>query len=292
MDSFYRVVVISLILISTIGSAGAQTSPTPMISSGPPGPQGPPGRSENIGGGAGLPVDITGRQAVDPTKNVEALVKALEEKTKELREADLKLIQAKLDSANLAGELRYRNVNDVNEAHLQRIAEMDKLRANFGEKLSKAESDRINGIRLVDVSAAADLQRRTSESAAALNTQTTQLANDLRTSTNLLADNLRTLVNTTAANQLAVQKQDKDETSKRLTTIEQALSEGRGKQQFQDPVITEMKAQLALISQQQFSRTGSDKGQSDAVFYVLAALALGVPIGLAIYSRNNTSRPT
>lgn len=287
MRLFWIAIWLTLVAIPAL----AQTSPTPMIPAGPAGPPGPAGRSENSGG-AGPPVDAKGQQAVDPTKNVEALVKALEEKTKELREADIRLIQSKLDSANLASELRSKNVAETTESNFRRVDEIERLRADLNEKLAKAETERINALRLVDVSAAADLQRRTSEGATALNTQTTQLANDLRTSTNLLADNLRTLVNNTAAAQLAAQKQDKDETSKRLATIEQALSEGRGKQQFQDPALIEMKAQMQVVTQQLANKSGSDKGQSDAIFYVLAALALGVPVGLAIYARGNKVSPT
>ena len=239
---------------------------------------------------SGIGVDANGNQVIDPTKNVEQLVKALEEKTRELREADLKLIQAKLDANEKLAELRSKNLFDADVSNTRRIDELAKLRAELNDKLATAERDRINAIRLVDVSAAADLQRRTSESANNLQTQTAQLATDLRTSTALLADNLRTLVNTTAANNLTAQKQTADEISKRLTTIEQAQSEGRGKQQYQDPEATAVKAQLQVLLQQAAANKGSDKGQSDAIFYVLAALGLGLPIAVAIYLRRPADR--
>ena len=212
---------------------------------------------------------------IDPTKNVEALVKALEEKTRELRESDAKLVQAKLDSIEKIAELRSKHGAEDLIAAARRRDDVENLRASLGERLAVAERDRINAIRLVDVSAAADLQRRTSESAATLNTQTTQLATDLRTSTALLADNLRTLVNTTAASQLAAQKQDKDETSKRLTTIEQALSEGRGKQLYQDPAITSLLANVETLTQQRAATTGG----GDMLGYILAGVVALIALG-------------
>lgn len=233
------------------------------------GPQGPAGRSEPSGG-IGLPVDYTGRQAVDPTKNVEALVKALEEKTKELREADLRLIQAKLDATKEIGDLKSRHSSDL----INSLAKEISLRADLGGELTKKETDRVNAVRLVDVQAVQVATERQTQAATALASQVVQSAEVLRNQQARVQEEAR--ISLAASNA---------ELTKRISELERSLSEGRGKQQFQDPATIEMKAKLDLISLQQSNKIGSDKGQSDAMFYVLAALALGVPIGAAIYAR-------
>lgn len=109
----------------------------------------------------GKGVDATGGPVIDPTKNVLDLVQAGKQRQDDLREADRTLYLAEL-------------------AHVKEMAE---LRAAHARELRKAETDRIDAIRAVDVGAV----QRAAEVAL---TQTSTLAQQTAT----LAETLRTQV--------------------------------------------------------------------------------------------------
>jgi hypothetical protein len=119
-----------------------------------------------------------GGPAVDPTENVKALTAAGLKTQEELRIALKELLQAKLDAIEKLNEERYKSAMAMGKialesavaernSELRRIDQIDKLRAEMNDKLAAKEQDRINAMRLLDVGAAADLQRRTSDSATA-----------------------------------------------------------------------------------------------------------------------------
>jgi len=279
MRVFLIITWLVLSALPALGQVNVQPSPSSPF----------PGTRPETRSGHG--VDVRGDPVIDPTENVKALTAAGLKTQEELRNALERLVQAKIDAIEKISALRDKFGLDLAEANNRRIDESMKLRAELNEKLAIAERDRINAIRLVDVNAAADLQRRTSESAAALNAQTTQLANDLRTSTALLADNLRTLVNSTAASQLAVQKQDKDDTSKRLTTIEQAQSEGRGKQAVSDPALVALVQEVQKLSRNSADQAGIGSGQSNVIFYLFGGLLVLAAVGGLILNMNKKPDP-
>ncbi len=241
-----------------------------------------------------------GGPAVDPTENVKALTAAGLKTQEELRIALKELLQAKLDAIEKLNEERYKSAMAMGKialesavaernSELRRIDQIDKLRAEMNDKLAAKEQDRINAMRLLDVGAAADLQRRTSDSATALQTQTATLATDLRTQTALLAENLRTLVLSTATQQAGQQKQTADEISKRLTTVEQALSEGRGKQAVSDPALVALVTEVQKLSSRQVDTAGVGTGRNDmyvwflgGLMFLLMLIGTGVAVVVAV----------
>jgi len=88
----------------------------------------------------GPAVDASGQSVIDPTKNVEALVKAEGRRQDGLRHADSKFLHAQVHalSSDIATERK----------HNRALHKMEK-------RLARAESKRINAIRAVDVGAVA-----------------------------------------------------------------------------------------------------------------------------------------
>ena len=220
-------------------------------------------------GTAGIPVDAHGGPIIDPTENVKALTAAGLKTEEQLRTALSTLLQSKIDS-----------IEKLNAAEIRRIDQIDKLRSELNDKLSTKEADRINAMRLLDVGAAADLQRRTTDSANNLQTQTATLATDLRTQTALLAENLRTLVLNTATQQAAAakqtsddQKKNVDDLSKRLTTVESSLSEGRGKQAVSDPALSQLVLEVQKLSQRNADQNGVGQGRTDMAGWIAAGVS-------------------
>jgi hypothetical protein len=238
------------------------TPPTPVMSVSTP--------------SAGLAVDRNGGPTIDPTENVKALTSAGLGRQDDLRNIVVQLIQAKMDAVKEIGELKYQHSLAMLLAAQNQLESEVKLRAELAKDNAEAEKQRLNAIRAVDVQAVSDQARRTAEQATTLQAQTAQLAEALRTQTSRLADDLRTLVTTTATTQQANQQQKDQEVSKRLTTVEQALSEGRGKQQFQDPAIIALSAAVERLNQQRAVTNGTDTGQSNVVFYLFGGLTLAL----------------
>ena len=135
----------------------------------------------------------------DPTANVLALVAASIIRVDDLREAE---------------QLR---MNERMEAESRRIDEQLVLRADFAEKLSVAETKRLDAIRAVDATAISIANDRASAQAAVL-------ANQVSAS----AEMLRALVATTAATQ-AVQLQSlTTQLTDRIALLEKSQYENRG----------------------------------------------------------------
>lgn len=237
-----------------------------------------------------------GEPAVDPSENVKALneqglkrqddIRALVEKRlDDIRVLSDKLIDVQLKSNDRISEIRYQHSLDMLKASADRADDLAKMRAELGKEIQIAEKERINAIRATDVASVADQARRTSEQAATLQAQTASIAETLRTQTARLADDMRSLVATTAGTQLANQQQQFSEVGKRLAAVETSISEGRGKQSYQDPAIVSLTASMDKVIQQMAANKGTDTGQSNAIFYIIAALGLGLPIAIALFVR-------
>jgi len=102
--------------------------------------------------GKGPAIDAAGGPVVDPTENVRALVESGLHRQDDLREMDAK-----------------------------HVREILGLRSTYEDLLRKAESDRINAIRAVDVAAAGLASQVSTQQAAALAEQTRALSETLRT---------------------------------------------------------------------------------------------------------------
>jgi hypothetical protein len=241
---------------------------------GPPGERGAAGR-DNKGNNA----------SIDPSENVKALneqglkrqddIRALVEKRQDdIRALGDRLTDTQLKSIDRLSEVRYQHSLEMLKASSDRADDLAKMRAELGKEIQIAEKDRINAIRSTDVAAVTEQARRTSEQAATLQAQTTSIAEALRTQQSRLADDLRALVATTAATALANQQQQFSDVGKRLTTIEQSLSEGRGKQAFQDPAMTNLISAVDKLNQRQAASTGTDTGQTNVMFYLIALVTV------------------
>jgi hypothetical protein len=197
--------------------------------------------------GRGLPADAGGGPTVDPTQNVKDLSEA-----SNIRQDDLR---------DLTKELF-----DVNVAH---VKELGALRASHQRELSKAESERLNAIRQVD-------REEVAKSAVTANTAITTLAKqttDLQT----------TLQKQTADIAVAVEQRQSafaSDTNKRLSAVELALSEGKGKQQVADPQIDRMALMVEKLVAAQATGTGKSEGLSQG----WAILGGAILLALAIYS--------
>jgi hypothetical protein len=147
--------------------------------------------------------------------------------------------------------------------------------------MAVAEAKRIDAIRAVDVNAVAVANQRTSEQATALQTQTTASAEVLRNQVARSAEDLRALVATTAATALNNQQQQFagissqiSVLSTRITTLEQAGSEGRGKATFQDPAISALTAQVAALASKQTQTTSAEQGRSDIIGWIVGGIGM------------------
>jgi len=110
-------------------------------------------RNRRSGGSrAGLGVDYAGGPVVDPTANVLDLVRAAIQRQDDLRAAESR--------------------------HVREIAQ---LRAEYAAELRRAETDRIDAIRAVDVSAVTRAAEVSSQQATTLAAQVAQSAEALRT---------------------------------------------------------------------------------------------------------------
>src|ERR1035437_121180 len=100
------------------------------------------GNTDGGNASAGQGVENKSNPIIDPTQNVLQLVDAAVTRLNDLRESDSKWLK------------------QLQDAEARRIDEQMKLRAEFADRLSLAESKRINAIRAVDVGAVRSEERR------------------------------------------------------------------------------------------------------------------------------------
>jgi uncharacterized protein YukE len=184
-------------------------------------------------------------EIVDPTKNVEALVRA------EAKRQD-----------------------DLREAETRRVNEQMAMRAGFEDKLRDAEAKRIDAIRAVDVNAVAVASQRAADQATVLASQVTGSS-----------ETLRALVASTAAQVATSQQQIVNTLSARITTLEQAQYEGKGKQAFTDPQLGELLAQVKRLSESRDNVAGQSAGTSATVAYLISGIMMLLAFAALMFSR-------
>ena len=202
--------------------------------------------------------------AVDPTRNVIALIKMVDQRQNDLRE----LTMRRNDDLRAA---ETRRTDDLRRVESKRLHEMAAVRTKFNDKLVKAEANRINAIRAVDVNAVAVASQRASDQATVLATQVVQSA-----------EALRVLVASTAATVATSQQQLATALSSRITTLEQAGYQAQGKSTYSDPMLTEVAEGLRSLRESRASGMGKSSGFSSSwglllgvVTLVVALLAIG-----------------
>jgi hypothetical protein len=193
-------------------------------------------------------------KVVDPTENVQNLVKEVVIRMDALREAE----RQRFDDLREA-ERR------MTEAELRHVNEQMQLRASYAEKLEVAESKRIDAIRLVDTNAVAIANQRATEQAAVLASQVAASA-----------ETLRILNQQTAVAAKTQLDQATQQLSDRITKVEQSQYEGRSTAGTISPAIAEQLAQL----QESRYRSEGRSGLSAPLLMMIAALAGGLIIFL------------
>lgn len=209
---------------------------------------------------------------IDPTANVLSLVDAAVTRLNDLQDAAVGRIN---DLHNTEKE----RVNDVLLEHnkhwtseIQHIKEVAELRAEYQEKLTLAESKRIDAIRAVDVAAVAVAGERAGA-------QATVLANQVSTS----ADALRTLVASTSTTLATQQQAIVQALSERLTALERSQYEGKGRSAYSDPQMEDMVKELRSLREARSEGTGKGQGISSVWTVFLGAVA-AISILYAMYT--------
>lgn len=223
----------------------------------------------------GQTVDAKGNPAIDPTKNVLDLVLAAVKRLDDIldltvkRQDDLRAGQAALE------ELRYAS-----------LKENASLRADYEDKLRKAEAGRLDAIRIVDTNNVTVANERAAATASALQKKGDDSALVLSAQVTKSADDVRTLVKTTADEQSrnlqqqfsAIQTQFTGLGS-RLSVLEQAGAEGLGKQKFQDPALAALLARVETLVAARADQAGVGTGRSEVVGWIVAALMVVIALG-------------
>jgi len=202
-------------------------------------------RPKGVAASTGMAVDSAGDVAYDPSQNVLDLVEAERRRQDDLREAE-------------------RRYFDAQNRHVEEILT---LRALHAAELRMAESARLDSIRQVDRE---DVNKTAAQALNAIQT--------LATTTNTTAETLRNQVATTAQQAAQQRAIDTTEFNKRLSAVELALSEGKGKQTVADPMMAELVAEMKAMRQAQATGTGKTEGISASVAFAIAAA--GVLLGI------------
>src|SRR6202051_5219399 len=155
---------------------------------------------------AGSGIDAYGNPVIDPTKNVEALVRALEVTQEKLRIADAK----RLEDLRSPDNKRH---DDLRDAESKRLAELSSQKERYDRQ--------IFDIQTVQVKTTSDLI------SAQLSKETASLANQINAATVQNQGLISTL-------------------SERIGKLEQARCEGTGKTRVSDPATSDALTKMAI----------------------------------------------
>jgi hypothetical protein len=226
-----------------------------------------------------------GRRFGDPSENVLDLVAAEGRRQDDLREAHKVLMEAQVEHLRQTDALRSKFADQIvtiraeftHEMRVEdtrRLDEQVRLRAEFTDKLLRAESDRINAIRVVDVNAVSVASQKASDQANVLAAQVNQSANTLRD-----------LVASTAATAATSLQQLVGALSTRITTLEQAGYTLQGKSSYTDPALLELLSEMKHSREDARQTSGKGEGIRLTVGMFIASGAVIVSlIGMLGYS--------
>jgi hypothetical protein len=194
-------------------------------------------------GQPGIGVDARGGGVIDPTKNVEALVRALEVTQEKLRTSDAR----RLDDLRSADNKRQ---DDLREADAKRLAELSSQKDRYDRQ--------IFDIQTVQVKTTSDLI------SAQLSKETASLANQINAATVQNQGLISTL-------------------SERIGKLEQARWEVFGRTSVSDPAtadaLTQMASAIKSLSISKDNTEGRGIGRGEAIGFVFASImASGVII--------------
>jgi len=186
--------------------------------------------------------DSSGKPAyVDPTANVVALNEASVKRMDDLMSAESRRV-----SEHLAWQEKFLALQ------ADHLRDAEEIRAHYHDQLAAAESKRIDAIRAVDVNNVAVASERASAQATVLANQFTQTS-----------ESLRTLIGQTAASLMD-----------RLSKVEQAQYEGKGRQAFTDPRIEELMSRVEGLSVMGATGAGKGQGMNALWAYIVAGVSI------------------
>jgi hypothetical protein len=198
---------------------------------------------------SGLGVDVFGDPAFDPSENVKALNEAANQRQDDLRAAHNNL---------MAAEVRRL---DAEAGHLKEIAD---IRERHAKEIRAAETERLNSIRQVDVTA---VRTEADRALAAIQT--------LAATTATNAENLRNALNATAATIAKSTSDTVQQITERIAALEKSSYEGVGKQRLADPQMAELLLKVETMR-------GTNQGGVDRMTQLLVG-AVGLAIAAAMY---------
>ena len=148
----------------------------------------------------------------------------------------------------------------LNESKIAHQKELGEQREHFHDKLSQKESARLDSIRQVD----------------------REDVNKMSATASTTAEALRAQVATTAQTLAASLSNAMGEVNKRLSAVELAQSEGKGKQQVVDPAMVEALREVRQLAVRSNTEKGSGEGATKMWGYVVAAIGMILMIGMAM----------
>jgi len=212
--------------------------------------------------GLGLGVDSSGGPVVDPTANVLQLVEAANRRQDDLRSAQNELIRE-----------QNRATKELMDVHAAHQAEVARLRAEHIKELGAMESNRLNAIRQVDVTA---VRTEADRSLGAIQTLAAQTATNAETLRTALVNTAQTIAASTSATVAAL--------SERIAALEKSSYEGVGKQRVADPMMAALFEKVNQIHLNSAEKTGKSEGISTSWGILLGAVAaLGALTGLVSF---------
>jgi hypothetical protein len=221
-------------------------------------------------GREGLGIDYRGAPAIDPSENVKALNEAVAKRSDDLRVAAAELTALQFRLADKIAALRDHHVRELMAAESRRVDQQALLRAEYVQQLADKESARINAIRTVDVQAVNIASQRASDAAGVLQAQVSASA-----------ETLRSLVASTAAANAAALQQVVTGLDGRLTKLEQGSYQAAGKQQYSDPEMLRLLAEVKVLNDQARNQSGKTEGFGQS-WGILLGVALLVSVGVGV----------
>lgn len=200
----------------------------------------------------GRGVDAHGGPVIDPTENVKALSEAATKRQDDLRQSNNELYDAKFATVC---------------ARVRGLEKANKREASHTAAIIVLQMERLDKIRQVDVLNASAAAERVAE---AVRTLATTTSSDREANRALVASSASGL-----ASQLSSLF---GESNKRLAAVESSLSEGRGKQQVEDPQMRALTLAVGELVRAQAAHAGKGQGSGDMAKWI--ALAISAIVGL------------
>lgn len=202
----------------------------------------------------------------DPTVNVQNLLNAAVVRQNDLRDAEIKRIDER--TAFLVSHLELRISEESTHT-----SEVMALRSNYERQLAEAEAKRIDAIRVVDVNAVNVANERAVAQAGVLANQVSSSAEILRGQVAAVATTLATQLSTVTG-----------QLSDRITILERSNNIGQGREQYTDPLMTAMVAEIKTLNANVTKTEGKGLGANALWGYIVGAIGV-ISVILAIISR-------